>query len=113
MVVFVAIAFETFQHVDHCFEAAVFKRAAGFDRARAAAADQQYRLLDAGLGFDLGDEMRIDFPIGRLAPCDVYRADRMADEQELNFAAHVDQYRIGVGLQKFVRLFRFEMFHVA
>ena len=111
MMVFVAIAFETFKHVDHCFKAAVFKRIAGFDRARAAAADQQHWLCDAGFGFDLSDEMRIDFPVGRFAPRDVYRADRMADEQELNFAAHVDQYRIGVGLQKFVRLFRFEVLH--
>ena len=111
VIVLVAIAFEAFLHVVDFFETGVFKRRAGFRRARAAAADQQDRLIHARFGFDLGGEVRIDFPVGRFAPRDVYRADRMADEEKFDFAAHIDQHRIGMCLQKFVRLFRFEMLH--
>lgn len=111
MMLVVKFALEPVQHVVDLGKAGVFKRAPCVERAIAAPADDDYRAVYAGRLFDMGDEMRVDVPIGAVIPSDMNGSDRMADEKIFHLAAAIDEYRVRILLEKFVGLFGFKVFH--
>lgn len=99
------------KHVVNLGKTGVFKRVTSVERAIAAPADDDYRAIDAGCLFDVGDEMRIDIPVGTIIPGHMDGPDGMANEQIFHFAAAIDEYRIRILLEEFVGLFGFKVFH--
>ena len=55
--------------------------------------------------------MRIDVPIGSVIPGHMLRADGMADEEVLHFAAAVDKDRLRIGVEEVEGFLGLEMLH--
>ena len=93
MVMVVEFAFEAVQYVIDAGESGGFEFLGGIDRAIAAPADQHDRSVVgmAGEFFHFPGEMGVDLPVGTVVPGNVQCPGRMADEQELHFAAAVDE----------------------
>ncbi len=107
----VEFTLESMQHVVDLGKAGTFQRVAGVERAIAAAADDDDWPVDAGRLFDMGDEMRVDVPVGTVIPCHMDGSDWMANKKIFHFAAAIDEYRIWILLEEFVGLFGFKVFH--
>ena len=75
------------------------------------AANQHNRPIGAGDLLHLAHEMRIDVPVGPIVPCDVMRADRMADEEILHLAAAIDEDGGRVVVKELYGLGRFQVLH--
>lgn len=60
---------------------------------------------------DLVREMRIDLPVRRLLPGDVFGAFRMADIHVLDLGAAIDQQGLGICLQEIMGGNRIKVLH--
>lgn len=102
-------------HVVDLREFRLFEREPCFGRAAAAAADQDHRPIGNVCRklSDFGNEIRIQLPIGRLAPRHMIGAGRVTDEEVLRIAATVNKERIRVLPDERVRLARKQMLHAA
>src|SRR5512134_622094 len=109
VVLLVELAFEAVQHVPHFREAGFLERAAGVERAVAAAADEDDRAVDARRLLYVRDEIRVHFPVRAVVPRHEDRARRMPHEQVLHLAAAIDEDRVRILLQELVGLSRLEM----
>ncbi len=107
----VELALESVKHVEDLGKTSGLKRVTGVERAIAAPANDDYRAVDAGRFFDMGDEMRVYVPVGAVIPCHMDGSHWVANEQIFHFAAAIHEYRIRILFEKFVGLFGFKMFH--
>jgi len=111
VMVLVEFALESVQHVVDFGEACFFERAAGIERAVAAAADQNDGAIDTGRFLYMCDKIRVDFPIRAVVPRHQDRARGMTHEQVLHLAAAVDEDGIRILPEKFVGFLGLEVFH--
>jgi hypothetical protein len=95
LVIFVEVAFKSFQHICHVRKPGALKGQAGVNTAIARAANEHHWSVGgmADSFFDLADKVRIYLPVRAVVPGNEQGADRMADEQEFHFAAAIDEYR--------------------
>lgn len=102
MKVFIEIALEAFEHIDHPSETCCLQRLTGIHRTPATAANEQHRPRPVALEHSchLVGKTRVDFPVRPVLPGDVLGADRMADIHVLDLGPAIDEDSLWVGEQK-------------
>ena len=113
MKVFIEIALEAFEHIDHLSETCCLQRLSSFNGAPPAAANEQHRPRPVALEHSchLVGKTRIDFPVRPVLPSDVLGADRMADIHVLDLGPAIDEDSLGMGKQKGMSGKRVKMLH--
>ena len=102
MKVFIEIALEAFEHIDHPSETCCLQRLTGIHRTPATAANEQHRPRPVALEHSchLVGKARIDFPVRPVLPGDMLGTHRMADIHVLDLGPAIDEDSLGVGEQK-------------
>ena len=113
MEVFIEIALEAFEHIDHLSETCCLQRLSSFNGAPPAAANEQHRPRPVALEHSchLVGKTRIDFPVRPVLPGDVLGTHRMADIHVLDLGPAIDEDSLGVGEQKGMSGKRVKMLH--
>ena len=113
MKVFIEIALEAFEHIDHPSETCCLQRLTGIHRTPATAANEQHRPRPVALEHSchLVGKTRIDFPVRPILPGDVLGTHRMADIHVLDLGPAIDEDSLGVGEQKGMSGKRVKMLH--
>ena len=101
----IEVALKTVQHVVHVGESGFFQRQSGIHGSAARTADQHDGTVRTGGFFYVRNEIGVDVPFGPIDPGDQDGALGMTDEHVFHLAAHIDEYRLGIGLQKLICLF--------
>ena len=102
MEVFIEIALEAFEHIDHASETCCLQRLTGIHRTPATAANEQHRPRPVALEHSchLVGKARIDFPVRPVLPGDVLGTHRMADIHVLDLGPAIDEDSLGMGEQE-------------
>ena len=102
MEVFIEIALEAFEHIDHLSETCCLQRLTGIHRTPATAANEQHRPRPVALEHSchLVGKARIDFPVRPILPGDVLGTHRMADIHVLDLGPAIDEDSLGMGEQE-------------
>ena len=102
MKVFIEIALEAFEHIDHPSETCCLQRLTGIHRTPATAANEQHRPRPVALEHSrhLVGKARIDFPVRPVLPGDMLGTHRMADIHVLDLGPAIDEDSLGMGKQK-------------
>ena len=102
MEVFIEIALEAFEHIDHLSETCCLQRLTGIHRTPATAANEQHRPRPVALEHSchLVGKARIDFPVRPVLPGDMLGTHRMADIHVLDLGPAIDEDSLGMGEQK-------------
>ena len=102
MEVFIEIALEAFEHIDHLSETCCLQRLSSFNGAPPAAANEQHRPRPVALEHSchLVGKARIDLPVRPVLPGDMLGTHRMADIHVLDLGPAIDEDSLGVGEQK-------------
>ena len=102
MKVFIEIALEAFEHIDHLGETSGLQHLTGIHRAPTTTTDEQHRPRPVALerSCHLVGKARIDFPVRPVLPGDVLGTDRMADIHVLDLGPAIDENGLRVGLQE-------------
>ena len=113
MKVFIEIALEAFEHIDHPSETCCLQRLTGIHRTPATAANEQHRPRPVALEHSchLVGKTRIDFPVRPVLPGDVLGTHRMADIHVLDLGPAIDEDSLGMGEQKGMSGKRVKMLH--
>ena len=113
MKVFIEIALEAFEHIDHPSETCCLQRLTGIHRTPATAANEQHRPRPVALEHSchLVGKTRIDFPVRPILPGDVLGTHRMADIHVLDLGPAIDEDSLGMGEQKGMSGKRVKMLH--
>ena len=111
----VEVALKAVCDIEHAREPGLLKGDPSLRRTAAAAANQHDRSIgDMCREFsDIRDKVRVQLPIGRLAPGDMDRTGGVANEKILGIAAAIDEQRIRVLTDEGMRFARKEMLHAA
>ena len=102
MKVFIEIALEAFEHIDHLSETCCLQHLTGIHRTPATAANEQHRPRPVALEHSchLVGKTRIDFPVRPVLPGDVLGTHRMADIHVLDLGPAIDEDSLGMGEQE-------------
>ena len=102
MKVFIEIALEAFEHIDHPSETCCLQRLTGIHRTPATAANEQHRPRPVRLDqtSHLVGKARIDFPVRPVLPCDMLGTHRMTNVHVLDLCPAIDENGLRVGLQE-------------
>ena len=102
MEVFIEIALEAFEHIDHLGETSGLQHLTGIHRAPTTTTDEQHRPRPVRLDqtSHLVGKARIDFPVRPVLPGDVLGTHRMADIHVLDLGPAIDEDSLGMGEQK-------------
>ena len=102
MKVFIEIAFEAFEHIDHPSETCCLQRLTSIYRTPATTANEQHRPRPVALEHSchLVGKARIAFPVRPVLPGDVLGTHRMADIHVLDLGPAIDEDSLGMGEQK-------------
>lgn len=102
MEVFIEIALEAFEHIDHASETCCLQRLTGIHRTPATAANEQHRPRPVALEHSrhLVGKARIYFPVRPVLPGDMLGTHRMADIHVLDLGPAIDEDSLGMGEQK-------------
>lgn len=113
MEVFIEIALEAFEHIDHPSETCCLQRLTGIHRTPATAANEQHRPRPVALEHSchLVGKARIDFPVRPVLPGDMLGTHRMADIHVLDLGPAIDEDSLGMGKQKGMSGKRVKMLH--
>ena len=113
MKVFIEIALEAFEHIDHPSETCCLQRLTGIHRTPATAANEQHRPRPVALEHSchLVGKTRIDFPVRPVLPGDMLGTHRMADIHVLDLGPAIDEDSLGMGEQKGMSGKRVKMLH--
>ncbi len=97
----VQFAFETGCDIVDVGEAIFFQEFTGFPGSIARTADEHYRAMRLGHSTYFIQKTRVQFPVRSLIPGDQQAIGGVADEEEFQFRAAVDEYRIRGISEKF------------